>query len=130
MQALHLAAPGPRWLAPPWTVLGLVPIALGAALHAWALRVFARSGTTPDPEGSPAVLVRGGPYGRTRNPMYLAGGPILVGVALLLGTTSPALVLPLYGLAAGRWVAREEARLARRFGADWDAYCSAVRRWI
>jgi protein-S-isoprenylcysteine O-methyltransferase Ste14 len=130
MQALHLTAPGPRWLALPWTLLGLVPVALGVALHTWALRVFARSGTTPDPDGRPAVLVRGGPYGRTRNPMYLAGGPILLGVALLLGTTTPALVLPLYALAAGRWVAREEARLSERFGADWDAYCSAVRRWI
>jgi protein-S-isoprenylcysteine O-methyltransferase Ste14 len=130
MAVLHVAAPGPRWLAPPWTLLGLIPVALGALVHAWALRAFARSGTTPDPEGRPSVLVRGGPYGRTRNPMYVAGAPILLGVALLLGTTTPVLLLPLYGLAASRWVAREEARLSERFGADWDAYRSAVRRWI
>jgi protein-S-isoprenylcysteine O-methyltransferase Ste14 len=130
MVVLHVAAPGPRWLAPPWALLGLIPLALGVALHAWALSVFSRSGTTPDPGGRPSVLVRDGPYRRTRNPMYLAGAPILLGAAVLLGSATPALVLPLYALGASRWVAREEARLAERFGAEWDAYRAAVRRWI
>ena len=130
MEALHVVAPGPRWLSPPWTLLGLVPVGLGAALHGWALSVFARSGTTPDPEGRPTVLVRAGPYARSRNPMYLAGAPILLGAALLLGTTTPALVLPLYALGATRWVAREEARLRERFGGEWETYSGAVRRWI
>ena len=130
MVALHVAAPGPRWLAPPWTLLGLLPIAAGAALHAWALSVFAHTGTTADPEGRPARLVRAGPYARSRNPMYLAGVPILVGLALLLGTTSPLLVIVLYAAGAARWVAREETRLRARFGGDWAAYRGTVRRWL
>jgi protein-S-isoprenylcysteine O-methyltransferase Ste14 len=130
MQALHFMAPGPHWLAFPWTLLGLLPLGLGVALHAWALSAFARSGTTPDPKGRASVLVRSGPYARSRNPMYLAGFPILAGVALLLGTTTPLLVLPLYAVAAVRWVAREEARLTERFGAEWDRYRGTVRRWL
>jgi len=130
MMALHVVAPGPRWLAPPGTLVGLLPLAAGIALHEWALRVFARAGTTPDPDGRPALLVRHGPYAISRNPMYLAGVPILAGVALLLGTAAPLVVPPLYAVGASRWVAREEARLGERFGEDWSAYRGAVRRWL
>lgn len=130
MVALRVLAPGPRWLAPPWTVLGLLPIAAGATLHGWALNVFARSGTTPEPEGRPSTLVRTGPYALSRNPMYLAGTPILVGVGMLMGAAAPMLVLPLYWLGASRWVAREETRLSERFGAEWSSYAGAVRRWL
>jgi protein-S-isoprenylcysteine O-methyltransferase Ste14 len=130
MVALAVAVPGPRWLAAPWTLLGLIPIAAGVALHAWAIAAFARAATTPDPEGRPSALVRSGPYALSRNPRYLAGTPILLGVAALLGATTPVLALPLYWLAASRWVAREEARLGKRVGAEWAAYTAAVRRWI
>jgi protein-S-isoprenylcysteine O-methyltransferase Ste14 len=130
MAALHVAAPGPRWVAFPATLLGVPLIAAGVALHWWALAVFARALTTPDPEGRPRLLVRSGPYARTRNPMYLAGVPILAGVGLVLGTTTPALVLPLYALGAARWVAAEEARLTERFGLEWEAYRTTVPRWL
>jgi protein-S-isoprenylcysteine O-methyltransferase Ste14 len=128
--ALDVLAPGPRWLRPPWTWLGVVPVALGAALHAWAAAEFRREATTSDPEGRPSTLVRGGPYARTRNPMYLAGAPILIGACVLLGSTTPILVLPLYLLGASRWIHREEARLRERFGGEWSAYADTVRRWI
>ena len=130
MQLLHVLAPGPPWLAPPWTWLGLLPLALGIAAHSWALAVFARAGTTADPDGRPAVLVRAGPYARSRNPMYVAGAPILIGIAMLLGTSSPLLALPAYAVGAHRWVTREEAGLTERFGAEWRTYRAAVRRWI
>ena len=118
MLALHVLVPGPRWLAAPWTLLGVLPVAGGVALHAWALSSFARSSTTPAPEGRPSTLVRSGPYALSRNPMYLAGTPILLGAGTLLGTTTPFLVLPFYWLGATRWVAREEARLRERFGEE------------
>jgi protein-S-isoprenylcysteine O-methyltransferase Ste14 len=130
MLALHAAAPGPRWLDWPWTPLGLIPVALGCWLHAAALRAFRSAGTTPDPSGRPAHLVRRGPYARTRNPMYLAGLPILLGVALLLGTNLPLVVVPAYCLGAAYWVAGEERLLAKRFGAQWEDYRAAVPRWL
>ena len=130
MMALHLLLPGPRWLVQPWTLLGLVPLAGGMALHAWASRAFIAAGTTIEPDGRPSSLVRAGPYARTRNPMYLAGFPILLGVALLLGTAAPFAILIMYAAAAARWVQREEARLRERFGSEWDDYSGAVRRWL
>jgi protein-S-isoprenylcysteine O-methyltransferase Ste14 len=129
MLGLHLALPGARWLEPPFTLLGLLPVALGSWLHASAWRAFRSAGTAPDPEARPAHLVRRGPYARTRNPMYLAGLPILLGCAMLLGTLVPTLVVPAYCAGAARWVAREERRLARRFGAQWEDYQAAVPRW-
>ena len=130
MEVLTVVLPGPRWLARPWTLLGLIPLGAGMALHAWASRTFLRAGTTIEPEGRPAALVRAGPYAHTRNPMYLAGVPILLGAATVLGTTSPLAVVVLYGLGASRWVSREESRLGERFGSEWDAYRGAVRRWL
>ena len=111
MQGLHVIAPGARWLAPPWTLMGVVPVGVGVALHGWATRAFRRAGTTVDPESRPSALVRFGPYGWTRNPMYLAGVPILCGVVLLLGSIVPVSVLFLYCLVAGRWVEQEEGAL-------------------
>ncbi len=130
MEVLHVFVPGPQWLARPWTLLGLLPLGAGMALHAWASRTFIRAGTTIDPEGRAAVLVRAGPYARTRNPMYLAGAPILLGAAALLGTTSPLAILLVYGVGASRWVSREESTLRERFGAEWDSYRGTVCRWL
>ena len=127
---VHVVAPGPRWLAPPWTLVGIMPVGAGMALHAWATRAFRRAGTTTNPEGRPAALVSGGPYGWSRNPMYMAGVPILFGVVLLLGSIGPVSILLLYCVAAGRWVATEEGALRRRFGGEWDSYRGTVRRWI
>ena len=130
MQSLHVIAPGARWLAQPWTLMGVVPVGVGVALHGCAIRAFRRAGTTADPESRPAALVLVGPYGWTRNPMYLAGVPILCGVILLLGSVAPASVLFLYCLVAGRWVDQEECAHQERFGGEWDSYRGTVRRWI
>ena len=83
-------------------------------LHGWATRVFRRAG----------------PYARSRNPMYLAGVPILAGVALLLGSVSPLSILLVYCAAASRWIEREEGALQVRFSGEWDTYRGTVRRWI
>lgn len=130
MQGLEALLPGPRWIGKPWRLLGLIAVAAGMALHAWASRTFVRAGTTIEPEGRPAALVREGPYALTRNPMYLAGVPILVGWAVLLGATTPLAVPLLYPVLASRWIAGEEARLERRFGGEWRGYAEAVRRWV
>lgn len=125
-----MIVPGPRWLSPPWTLLGALPIGAGAALHGWATRAFRRAGATAEPEGRPTALVRAGPYRWSRNPMYLAGVPLLAGVALLLGSISPVFILLLYCAVASRWVEREEGALRERFGGEWESYRGSVRRWI
>jgi len=71
-----------------------------------------------------------GSYRYVRNPMYIAIISIVVGEALLFGQR----VLLLYGLAL--WMgfhisvlSYEEPSLRRRYGPQYEKYCTAVRRW-
>jgi protein-S-isoprenylcysteine O-methyltransferase Ste14 len=124
---------------------GLVPVAqwprlilaapvflLGAAIYFWCLWDFATAGRgTPAPIDPPTALVVRGLYRYVRNPMYLGVLSIIAGWVLLFGS------LPVleYGIGVALLfhlfvVLVEEPLLRRRFGASYDAYCRAVRRWI
>src|SRR4051794_21776317 len=114
-----------------WKLLGGVLIVAGVAVlvHAFARFVVEGIGT-PAPVAPPEHLVVGGLYRYVRNPMYLAVAAMIVGQALILGR--PALLL--YAAAFGATVASfvrfyEEPTLARRFGAEYDAYRRAVPAW-
>ena len=121
--------PLPYW-APVRVLGGLLLIAgLVALVHAFVRFVVEGFGT-PAPVAAPERLVVGGAYRYVRNPMYVAVLAAIVGQALLLGR----LVLLLYAAAAWISVAAfvnfyEEPTLARRFGADYEAYRRAVPAW-
>lgn len=131
---LWVVGPSPteKAFASPLAAAGLIPLALGVALMLWCWRDFATRGRgTPAPFDPPRALVIAGPYRYVRNPMYIAAGLVLLGEAAIFG--EPRLLL--YGLAFGAAthlfvVLYEERTLRRRFGADYDAYRSAVRRWL
>jgi protein-S-isoprenylcysteine O-methyltransferase Ste14 len=117
----------------PWPVVAagvvLVAAGTGVLLHAFARFVVEGIGT-PAPVAPPEHLVVGGLYRYVRNPMYLAVAATIVGQALILGR--PALLL--YAAAFVAAVASfvhfyEEPTLARRFGAEYDAYRRAVPAW-
>jgi protein-S-isoprenylcysteine O-methyltransferase Ste14 len=102
----------------------------GLALHVWSNVSLARS----ERHGSTAAraLVTDGPFRFVRNPIYLAGIALLLGVSLLHFSWRVAdLVLPLtlfvyFHLAVVRF---EEPELRRRLGSDYEAYCQRVPRW-
>ena len=126
-----MVAPGPELLPPSLAYVGAALLVAGTALNAWALRAFARRGTPMDPEQVPTALVEDGPYRFTRNPMYVAGVIILIGLVLLFAEARSALVLPLYvWLVARRFVPSDERRMATLFGDAWNAYARRVRRWL
>jgi protein-S-isoprenylcysteine O-methyltransferase Ste14 len=117
---------------PPARVFGGVLIVAGLAvlLHAFGRFVVEGIGT-PAPVAPPERLVVGGAYRYVRNPMYLAVSALIVGQALLLGRP----VLLLYAAAFGAAVLAfvrgyEEPALARRFGAQYEAYRRAVPAWL
>jgi protein-S-isoprenylcysteine O-methyltransferase Ste14 len=67
----------------------------------------------------------------SRNPIYLAFTLTLTGVAALLGSSSPFVVLPLFvWYIQRRFVEPEERLLEDRFGEVYRAYKGKVRRWI
>ena len=96
-----------------------------------AVRSLRQGGTAVSPYEPTKALVESGPYRFTRNPIYLGFSLVVVGGATLANAA-----WPLLGLAAvtpvvrGGVVAREEAYLARRLGAPYEAYRGRVRRWV
>lgn len=128
---LHLLAPGGRLVPFPWTLLGVAPIVLGAALVLAAGLSLKRHGTTVKPLRRPRALVTGGAFRISRHPIYLGFVVAAGGAALVLGTLTP--WLPVAALALFldvAFVRFEEQRLTEAFGTEWETYCSRVRRWL
>jgi protein-S-isoprenylcysteine O-methyltransferase Ste14 len=125
----RVATPLPGWAAA--RVGGAVLLLAGVLelIRAFA-RFVAEGRGTPAPIAPPERLVVGGLYRHVRNPMYLAVAATIVGQALLLGQVGLLLYAALFGLVVDTFVrAYEEPALARRFGADYEAYHRAVPRW-
>jgi protein-S-isoprenylcysteine O-methyltransferase Ste14 len=112
-------------------VAGVVIALLGVALVAWGMRTFRAARTAIIPFHAASRLVDAGPYRFTRNPMYTGMAIAYLGVATMLGSLWPFIVLPIVLIIiASVVIAREEAYLGDAFGADYAVYCSRVRRWL
>ena len=110
---------------------GLAATSAGAALAVWCVLTFALVGKgTPAPFDPPRRLVVRGPYVYVRNPMYLGAVLALAGAALFYRSLTVALYAGVFLLATHAFVlAYEEPTLRATFGADYERYCSRVRRW-
>lgn len=113
------------------TLMATVLILGGVVAAVGGIRDFFRA-ATPVPTNQPTrTLVTTGMHGWSRNPIYV--GMFLAYCGLGVAANSPwtlILAVPLaitirYGV-----VAREEAYLARRFGAAYLDYTARVRRWL
>ena len=113
----------PLWLR---LSAGLPLLGLGASLIAWGFRELSVQ-TTLGLEGD---LIRSGPYRWSRNPQYLGVCLYLASLVSLSGSLFTAIGC----LAIGLWFIVtpfvEEPWLAARFGADYEAYRRAVRRFF
>ena len=90
-----------------------------------------RAGTNIRPDQPTLAIVSDGPFRFTRNPLYLALTGLYLSVTLLVDALWPLLSL-VPALAVLRWgvVAREERYLEVKFGEQYRAYKSRVRRWV
>lgn len=118
--------------APVLRVAGALLIAAGAAVVAWCFARFLVEGRgTPSPLAPPEQLVAGGPYARSRNPMYVATAAVIAGEGLLIARPLLLACAALYLAAMAALVVRfEEPLLRRRHGDAWTAYAARVRRWV
>lgn len=104
---------------------------LGIGIAAWGRTTLVKGGTHVSPYRSTSSIVSGGPYRFTRNPLYVGVQGLFVGLSLMFGTwwglilLVPAFLVLHYGV-----VLREERYLERKFGNDYLAYKSRVRRWL
>ncbi|MFZ0909315.1 MAG: isoprenylcysteine carboxylmethyltransferase family protein [Candidatus Acidiferrales bacterium] len=135
------------WLLPPWLGfrvdlagaarwrwIAAVPSVLGFAVALRCIWDFGWTGRgTPVPIAPPQRLVVVGFYRYVRNPMYVGffigwlGLWIIFGRASMIAIAVACLVL----LGVNMFVMfYEEPTLRNKFGADYERYCSNVRRWI
>lgn len=91
--ALHFLYPGIRIIPPLWNLLGVIPLTLGITINLVADRAFHRAHTTVKPFEESSVLITNSVFRISRNPMYLGFVLILIGIAFLVGTLTPYVVV-------------------------------------
>ena len=118
----------PRSIGAP---LGIAIVLVAVALFSFSLQQLRAAGTPVRGNRPTTIIVRGGPYHFSRNPIYLSFSLLQLGIAMsvnslwVLVTLAPAVILMSCVV-----IPREERYLERKFGAEYLAYKSSVRRWI
>ena len=111
--------------------IGFACAVAGVVLIAWGRTKLVRGGTNVSPSKPTTAVITAGPYRFTRNPLYLGGTGVLLGLSLCLGTwwgiviLAPVLLVLHYGI-----VLREEHYLERKFGHAYLGYKRSVRRYL
>jgi protein-S-isoprenylcysteine O-methyltransferase Ste14 len=111
--------------------IGVVVVLLAGALFVSSVRTFRKAGTPIPGNRATTTIVRTGPYGFSRNPIYLAFTLFQVGLAAWVNSLGVLLaLLPALGLMALVVIPREERYLEARFPSEYPPYKRAVRRWL
>ncbi len=114
--ALVLARPTPRSL-----LLGFALAVPGELLRVWASGHIEKT----------RALATGGPYGHTRNPLYLGSALLALGTAVASASPWVVGMVALYMAAFYPAVMREEANFLRaRFGAEFEGWARDVPAFL
>ncbi|HUZ65639.1 MAG TPA: isoprenylcysteine carboxylmethyltransferase family protein [Acetobacteraceae bacterium] len=115
----------------PATMAGLLLLCAGFLLRVWATFHFYEHRMKVISLQAQATLLTSGPYGLSRNPLYLGGNVfIFFGAALLLGSPAALVFTAVHIPFLDIFIKREEKQLQARFGQAWVRYSRRVRRWI
>jgi protein-S-isoprenylcysteine O-methyltransferase Ste14 len=114
-------------------VAGWLLVAVGAALYLtcafWGFALHGRG--TPAPIDPPKKLVVEGPYRIVRNPMYWSVVSVMLGEALAFRSLVLAQIgCVVFACAVLFVMVYEEPILRTKFGAEYEAYCRRVPRWL
>jgi len=132
--ALDLVAPLTLPLGtgrPLFIAVGIGLLGIGLWLIGSARRELGRFRQPTDPGQPTSQLVTTGVFAYSRNPLYLAAVLVLLGLALVFKLLwAGVLLLPAMVLCHYVLIRPEERYLAAKFGADYQTYTAAVRRWL
>lgn len=128
--ALNLLAPG-GGLRLALRAAGVVLFLAGVGLVSAARRELAALRQPTDPGHPTSRIVTTGVFAYSRNPLYLACVLLYVGMALALNLPWALALLPIALIACHSvLIVPEEKYLAAKFGAEYQQYTAAVRRWL
>lgn len=131
MALLDRYAPLAQVIPPPYSYAGGVVLILGIAIAVINATVFRSAGTPVVPFHKSTTLVTAGSYNYTRNPMYIGLVTGLVGIAILFGSASAFLPIPVFIVIIQEWFIKgEEKFLEEIFGDQYVQFKRRVRRWI
>jgi protein-S-isoprenylcysteine O-methyltransferase Ste14 len=110
---------------------GVALILSGGILIIFARREFAKHGQPTEPGLPTSKVVTTGVFSLSRNPLYLGGICMLVGIAFALDSPWVLLfLLPAFIACHYVLVVPEEKYLAATFGDEYRRYTAIVHRWI
>jgi len=111
--------------------IGMFIFGLGILINVTATRQFARSQTPVPHNEKPTTVVTEGIFKWTRNPMYLGGAFVFLGIALMVGSWPFFAAWIAMGLLLDRvYMPWEEKRMEELFGDEYLDYKKKTRRWI
>lgn len=117
----------PAWARPiGWVLLGLF-----AVWNGWSILLMSQHRTGLLPGQETRVILERGPFGISRNPLYVGLVALHLAIALLWPSLWASALAPV--VVAGLWwgaIAPEERYLRRKFGGEYAAYSNRVRRWL
>jgi len=119
----------PNWSG--WSVAAWAILSGGAAILIAGWNHFYRAKTNILHHRPSSSLIQSGLYSVSRNPIYVSGLLLQLGIALLMNNGWIVLLVPVSKLVFDRYViAREEAYLERAYGEVYLDYTRTVRRWL
>lgn len=131
MGLLYFLFTGIKVIVFPWKLFGVLPLVVGVIINLVADKSFKEHATTVKPLEDSKSLITTGVFGFTRNPMYLGFVFILLGIAILLGSLAPFLVVIAFAIFIDTvFIRYEEKKMERTFGQTWLEYRKKVRRWV
>lgn len=112
-------------------ILGGVLLLISGAFARWAFLIMRRFGTTANPKKPSEALATDGPFRVSRNPIYVAMTGLYIGLSFLVNSAWLLILLaPLLMFMQWGVILREERYLSGKFGNEYTAYSSRVRRWL
>src|SRR3712207_367043 len=112
-------------------IIGWPFVGGAVALSGRSVRTLRSADTTTRPDKPASRVVRHGPFGYSRNPIYVSFAMLYLGIAVLRNALWAVLLLPLALYVIQREViGREERYLERAFGEEYLEYKAKVRRWV
>jgi len=110
---------------------GIVMVAVSFIFAVVTIREFTMAKTTFKVNETATRLITTGPFSVSRNPLFLGSIIAYIGVAMLMRTFFPILLLPLTVLVVIKGVIeREEDYLEAKFGDNYHSYKRRTRRWL